>query len=140
MNGASNRFLLDSWAVLAMVRKEEPAASRVRELWDMAADGHVRLFISLINLGEVYYISGQLWGSDTAETILHYIKQSAIQLLPVDEDLVLAAARYKMNHRLSYADAFAVATAVPRHLTIVTGDPELFALEPEISIERLRRD
>ena len=30
------RFVLDAWAILALLQKEEPAASRVKELMDGA--------------------------------------------------------------------------------------------------------
>ncbi len=135
-----NNYLLDSWALLALMNEEHPAAKRVQQLLTEAIHGRSRLHLSIINLGEIYYSFGRRWGKRAADMAIERIKRMPIQLLPVDENLVLAAARYKMNYRLSYADAFAMAAAVPRHLTIVTGDPELFALEPEISIERLRRD
>ena len=48
----SNRFLLDSWAFLAYLNLEEPAASRVKELLEAAKNGKAQLSISLINLGE----------------------------------------------------------------------------------------
>ncbi len=135
-----NNYLLDSWALLALLYEEHPAAKRVQQLLVEAIHGRSRLHLSIINLGEIYYSFGQKRGERAADLALEHIRRMPVQLLPVDENLVLAAARYKMNYRLSYADAFAAATAAPRNLTIVTGDPELFALEPEIPIERLHRD
>ncbi len=37
----------------------------------------------------------------------------------------MQAASIKAGHRLSYADAFAVATALAHRRTLVTGDPEI---------------
>jgi predicted nucleic acid-binding protein len=42
--------------------------------------------------------------------------------------LIREAARMKAQHRLSYADAFAVATALRESATLVTGDPEVRAV------------
>jgi ribonuclease VapC len=37
----------------------------------------------------------------------------------------MRAARLKAHHAISYADAFAAATAIDRECPLVTGDPEL---------------
>lgn len=135
----NNRFLLDSWALLAFLNLEEPAASRVREVLKAATNGDVQLFMSLINLGEVYYGTGRRHGRRAAENALNYIEDLPIGFHPVSKRHVLAAAQYKMNHRIAYADAFAVAVAAELDAVLLTGDPELFALEGEIKIERLYR-
>ncbi len=95
--------------------------------------------MSLINLGEVYYATGRRHGRPAADTVLNYIKELPINLHPVDRRHVLAAARYKMNHAIAYADAFAAAAAAELDAVLLTGDPELFALEGKIQIERLHR-
>lgn len=60
------RFVLDAWAVLALLQKEEPAAARVRQLLEAAAQEQVLLLISIINLGEVYYRVGKVKGEAEA--------------------------------------------------------------------------
>lgn len=52
-------------------------------------------------------------------------------------DDVLEAARIKALHPLSYADAFAVATAARFGATVVTGDREFEAVEGIVPIEWL---
>ena len=44
---------------------------------------------------------------------------------------VRRAAELKANHAIAYADAFAVATALEFHATLLTGDPEIKPLEGE---------
>ncbi|WP_456370532.1 PIN domain-containing protein [Geoglobus sp.] len=46
--------------------------------------------------------------------------------------MALIAARVKAIHRLSYADAFVVATATDRKGVIVTGDREFDGVYPDI--------
>ena len=135
----SNHYLLDSWAILALLYEEEPAADRVEELLQQAADGQVSLFLSVINLGEVFYIFGRRRGVNAAENVVAKTKQLPIRILPVDEERVLAAAAYKMKYSISYADAFAAAAAVELKATLVTGDPELLALAGEVQLEPLHR-
>ena len=46
----------------ALLQKEEPAASRVRQLIQDAQEDGIELYISLVNLGEVYYRIGRVKG------------------------------------------------------------------------------
>lgn len=54
------------------------------------------------------------------------------------EARVLQAAALKAAHRMSYAEAFAVATATAHHAVLLTGDPEIIDGDPEWSVEDLR--
>ncbi len=136
----NSRYVLDSWALLAFIYKENPAASRIETLLAEAADGNAYLTLSLINLGEIFYIFGRRRGKAAADQLLAYVKDLPIHILQVDEVRVLAAARYKIAHSLAYADAFAAAAAVELAATLVTGDPELLALTSELEIEKLSRE
>ena len=133
------KFLLDSWAILAYLKKESPADLRVLELLEEAREGNVLLFLSVINLGEIYYIVGRARGEDTAQYILEEIKRLPIEILPVDETDVLAAARWKMRYPMAYADAFAASAAQDLQAILLTGDPELLALKGLLEIEILKR-
>lgn len=132
-------FVLDAWAVLAFLQGEEPAASRVREVIEGAQDGTARLFISIVNIGEVYYRVGKAHSPKEADSVLTDLYLLPMEILSADDDTVLAAARLKMAHVLSYADAFAAVTAQHKDATLLTGDPELFELKRVIHIEKLRR-
>jgi len=55
-----------------------------------------------------------------------------------DEQLVLAAARFKAGGGISYAEAFAAATAQRHRAPLLTGDPELLALRGQIEVVDLR--
>lgn len=111
--------VLDSWAILRYVEDADPAAQSVAEL----LDGE-RPIVSWINLGEVFSVIRRLHGDDAALTTTRDIRDVTNCVLP-DEDIVLTAARIKADHPLAYADAFAAATAIARHATLWTGDPEL---------------
>ncbi len=124
--------VLDAWAVLAFLRKEGSAAATVRRYLRRAESGNLRLLLTLINLGEVFYRSLQTAGPDKAETALQLLKGLPIDMLPVKEGLVLEAARLKGAHPLSYADAFAVAAARLHEAPVLTGDPEILSLPRSI--------
>ena len=134
------RFVLDAWAILALLQKEEPAASRVKELLEGAEEGKADLFISIINLGEVFYRIGKVKGEREAEDTLDEIRRLPMNIVPAAEEAVFAAARFKMRYAISYADAFAAATAEDLKAVLVSGDPKLKQLEDRIRIEKLRRE
>lgn len=133
------KFIVDAWAILALLQKEEPAASRVKQLLENAQQEKLQLFMSTINLGEVYYRVGKVKGEAEAQKTLEQISRLSLTVLPATDERVLAAARWKIHHAISYADAFAAAAAAELKATLVTGDPELESLEGEIQIEKLSR-
>jgi predicted nucleic acid-binding protein len=133
------RFVLDAWALLALLQKEEPAASRVKRLMEEARAGNTELFISVINLGEVYYRIGKAKGEREAQETLDDVRRLCLTVVPATEEALFAAARFKMHHAISYADAFAAATAEDLNAVLATGDPELGQLEHSIRIEKLER-
>ncbi len=132
-------YLLDSWAILAYFKREQPADQRILALLEEARQNRIQLSISVINLGEVFYNIGRVRGEQFAEYLLGEMRQLPLEIVPVDETLVLSAARWKMKHPVSYADAFAAATAEKLRAILVTGDPELAALKEVLPIEALER-
>lgn len=132
-------FILDAWAILAYLQAEEPAASRVKAVLREAEAGRATLRASLINIGEVCYIIGRRRGAETAEDTLAELRQLPLNMLVPDAETILQAARLKMRHTLSYADAFAAVTAHECGGTLLTGDPELLRLTDLIALEALSR-
>jgi predicted nucleic acid-binding protein len=133
------RFVLDAWAILALLQGEEPAASRVKELLEQASRGRIALSISIINLGEVIYRIGKEKGEKEADATLGQLRRLPMTVLPASEEAVFAAVRFKMHYTISYADAFAAAATEALDATLVSGDPELMQLERKLAIEKLSR-
>ncbi|CAN5451853.1 type II toxin-antitoxin system VapC family toxin [soil metagenome] len=135
-----SNIVLDSWALMALLNREEPAASRVRALLYEAKQQQINIFLSLVNLGEIYYIVGRRRGNSVAEETVAGIHTLPLTILPIDEATVIQAARYKMLYPISYADAFAVAAAFQQNAMLVTGDPEFDKLQGIVKIEMLQRN
>jgi PIN domain nuclease of toxin-antitoxin system len=123
--------VLDAWAVLALLN-DEPAAARVERV--IAADTAV---ISWINLGEVIYRAIPRRGESRTLEAVHAVRRG-VRVENVDGDLVTDAARLKAAHRLSYADAFCVATAQRHDAVLYTGDPEILVLDGLVQTVDLR--
>jgi ribonuclease VapC len=133
------QFVLDAWALLAFLQKEEPAAAEVKRLLAEAATRSARVHMSIVNVGEVYYRIGRAKGEVVADQTLADIRRLPLSIVPVTEVAVLAAARLKMRYAISYADAFALAAADALSGTLVTGDPELASLQRRVRLKWLSR-
>lgn len=133
----SSAYVLDSFALLAYLQ-DEPVASRVERLLENAGKEKCRLFLSIINLGELLYMTERRGGVAKAQDALALIRQLAIEIVSADEQTVFAAAHIKANHAISYADSFVVATALQKNATVITGDPEFQSVETIVKVEWLQ--
>lgn len=110
---------LDSWAVLAWLDGDEPAATTVQEAFSAG-----RPWMSWLNVGEVAYLIERRHGAGEAALVLGRLR-AAVALDDLTPERVLAAAHVKAAHPIAFADCFAAATATARDATLLTGDPEL---------------
>ncbi len=124
-------FALDAWAVLELLEGNEPAASRVSEVLDRQP------VVSWISFGEVFYVVKRDQGEEEALETLRDLRPKLDLDLP-SEERVLDAARIKADHPMSYADAFAAATAAAHRAVLLTGDPELLTDGATWQLEDLR--
>lgn len=130
--GAAPAVVADSWAALAWFRREEPASTVVRRYLTRAHAGHLVLKMNLINVGELSYRLIQLRGEEEAELKLSLFRKLPIEFVQAKESLILEAAKLKARFPLSYADAFAVATARQERASLLTGDPEIIRLPKNV--------
>jgi len=128
--------VLDSWALLAFF-KGEGAADDVEALIHKAAAEKVRLFLCVVNWGEIYYGMWRAGGKAAADEVATDLSRMPIELVAADLPMAKQAAIYKATNRLSYADAFAAALAKNKNAQLVTGDAEFKPLEKEIEISWL---
>jgi len=129
-------YVLDSYALLAYLGGET-GMRRVREILGDATQGRCQVLHSIINLGEVLYITERELGLVPAHAALAAVEQLPIEILPATKEVVLAAAHVKANYRIAYADAFAVVTAQDYTATLLTGDNEFEQVNELVIIEWL---
>jgi predicted nucleic acid-binding protein len=129
--------VLDTWALMAYF-KDEPAGPAVEELIDKARAEKIRLLLSVVNWGEVYYGMWRAGGQTAADDVATDLSQMPIELVDVDLHLAKQAATYKATNKMSYADGFAAALAKIKNVELVTGDHEFKPLEKEIKINWLK--
>lgn len=128
----STKFVLDSFAILALV-EDEPGAQAVA---DIVGDETAQLYMSVVNLGEVYYIISRKRGERAAEEVVRGVmEEESLTLAQVTWPRAKEAARIKAAGGLSYADAFALGLAREVGGPVVTGDPELRPVAAKLGVE-----
>jgi len=125
--------VLDSYSLLAYIEGEAGAETMI-DIFRVARDSGRSLFLSVVNWGEVYYITMREAGHERADEVAHLISTLPIQIVPADLDLTRQAAELKSKHRMSYADCFAAALARQRKAELVTGDRDFRQVEGEVKI------
>jgi predicted nucleic acid-binding protein len=116
--------IMDAWALIAWLLDQD-AASTVESLIQKADTGKLHLLMSWMNAGEVFYIISKRHGRERAADFLMRLPSLPIRLVLPDESGVLAAAKVKASHPVSYSDAFAIALAQAEKASVITGDDEI---------------
>lgn len=125
--------VLDSQPIIAFFEKDD-GWETVAGLLQEAADRRSELLLSVVNWGEVYYITLREYGEELADRVLHALKNMPIELVEVNKELTLQAARLKARGGLAYADCFAAALAKIEKAVLLTGDKDFKQVENEIEI------
>jgi predicted nucleic acid-binding protein len=125
--------VLDSHSLIAYLENED-GADKMIELFQVARDYGKTLFLSVVNWGEVYYITLREAGRERAEAVAHLISTLPVQIVPVDLELAKQAAEFKAFKRMSYGDCFAAALAKLRKAELVTGDSEFNQVKGDVKI------
>ena len=117
--------VLDSWAILEWISGRQPATAAVAELLADSETGKAQLFMSALNVGEVYYFLRKNNRESLAESWRESSRTLPVRIEVPTADEIWDAAVLKGRYPIAYADAFAVALAQKYRCPLVTGDPEL---------------
>ncbi len=125
--------VLDSYSLIAYLEKEN-GAEKMIEVFRVGRDSGKALLLSVVNWGEVYYITLREAGRERAEAVAQLISTLPIQIISADLELTKQAAEFKAIKKMSYGDCFAAALAKLRKAELVTGDEEFKQVEGEVKI------
>lgn len=126
-------YVLDSWAVIAYL-EDEPSGEQIEDLIATAHEEQIPIYMSVVNVGEVWYTMAREISEEEANTSVKLLRDLRIQFEDADWELTQEAARFKSQHKMSYADAFAAALTKTKKAELVTGDKEFKSLEGEVKI------
>jgi predicted nucleic acid-binding protein len=127
-------FLLDTSAILTLI-EDEPGADRVEALLREHGEDVLLPFVVLL---EATYITLREVGEAVAERRYALMRQlPCTEIWSVDEPTLLTAARFKVQGRISFADALIAAFAARKGAILVHKDPEYEALGDHVTLEAL---
>lgn len=129
-------IIVDSWAILAFLHKEK-GHKQIEKIFKSAARCKIKLFVSIINIGEVYYKLIRSVGRQEAIQTVQSLNKIPIQTISATDELVLKAAEIKAEHPIAFGDCFAVSIALEKKGAILTGDPEFKRVERIVKIKWL---
>ncbi len=120
------RYVLDSYALLALLQDEEGA----QEVEDLITGEDTQVTMSVLNLGEVFYIVARKGGEEAAREFERKVMETPkISVADASWERVRAAAALKAAGGLSFADCFGASLSLELNATLVTGDSEFARLE-----------
>lgn len=120
------RRCLDSWAVLAWLDGDEPAARTVERTIKRE-----RPAMSWMNLIEVHYRTIRDHGRQEADQVLAELRPLITEHLP-GIAAMRSVSSLKAEHPIALADCFAVALAAEEEAELLTGDPEIIDRESQL--------
>ena len=134
MTKSTKRILFDSHAILKWTQME-PGYQKVKSFIEDCRGKSLTGYMNQINLGEVYYKTIRAVGINKAKDFLENFSRLPIEIILPDGEMIWQASEIKANYSISYADCFAVATAMKYKSKIITGDPEFKKVEKLVPIE-----
>ena len=114
-------FVLDASAVVHYLQAGL-GAGKFEQLLADARRQQLLLCMSVLNLGEIYYLTWQRAGEEKARHAVASLSRLPIQIVPVDLLQSLKAGELKALHKIPYVDCIAAAVALQRQATLVTSD------------------
>ena len=126
-------FVFDSHALLKFFQKEKGYEKVLHLLEEMKKTGATK-YINAIHLGEIIYMTKREFGDQKKLEVLANIERLKFRVLPVPNQLIFQAAEYKAQFPISYADCFALASAMEHQAAIVTGDPDFKKVQHLVEI------
>jgi predicted nucleic acid-binding protein len=130
-------YVLDANAVIRYLESGKDW-EKVKALFARTADEDIKLFISVINWGEVLYTVAKKVGLSKAMATMKTLS-TVLETVPAGEAETEAAVTLKHNFKLGYADSFAAALAIHKNGTLVTADPDFSKLGKRLKVIALAR-
>lgn len=130
-------YILDSYALIAHF-EDESGGEKVRKILKAAQAGETKLYLSVINLGEIFYNTIKERGINKANETKFIIEQLPVSIVDADKATTIEAAKLKAKHSIAFADCFAAALGILKKAKVITGDLEFKKLEKDVGIEWLR--
>ncbi len=126
-------FVLDASALVTLLH-HAPGAAKVEEVIERSSRETPNVFVSAVNLGEVFHSVWRTQGREIADRSLARLAGLPVSVIDADQAQALLAAELKTIYRLPYADAFAAALAISLGAQLVTADADFQSVSRQVDI------
>jgi len=133
MSRKPKAYVLDTWTIIAYLQ-DELAAEKIVELIADAHEQEIPLYMSVVNVCEVWYILAREISEAEADSSVNDLQRLGIQFQETDWDTAKEAARFKAKGKMSLGDCFAAALAKELKADLMTGDNEFKPAESQIKV------
>ena len=130
-------FILDSYAMLCLFdKKRRSEKETVTKYLEDAENEKIKLYISKINEGEIFYKLYKYLGESIAFGFREDLKHGIvpISVVSINDKRAERASEIKAKYPVSYADAFCIDLAMEMNLPVITGDTEFKNVEKIVKI------
>ncbi len=134
----TENYVLDASAVIDFV-ESGPGVRKVDQILHAAALERADIFVSVMNLGEVFY---WLWikrSEERARQTVDAFSRLPLQIVPVDFPQAIKAGELNALHKIPYVDCIAAALTLQHRATLVTADRDFEKLGRRFSVAWLPR-
>lgn len=118
-----NRYVFDTSALVSFIENES-GVDQIAELLEQAIANKAEVYISVISLVEIYYISVRSQSKEIAESRQTLIEQWPIVIEGIDGTYIRSAGHIKALSPMSIADCLIASLAVLKNAVLVHKDPE----------------
>ncbi len=115
------RYVLDANAVIINFENRN-GSEKVQKLLETAGDGEIEIFMSVINLAEVFSSLWKRHGEPYARQAIQIIMASPIKIIEVNTASALEVAEIRATFHSGMGDCFAAWAAMAKRATLVTAD------------------
>lgn len=133
----TKEYVLDANAVMRYFQNQ-PGADAVEKLIQRELLNEIRLYMSVVNLGEVFYSLAKFIGEERTLQNIRELR-GAVEAVPLDEEFAIEAAALKYHYKMGYSDSIAAVLAMRRKATLVTADPDFEKLGKRLKVMALTR-
>jgi predicted nucleic acid-binding protein len=130
-------YVLDSSALIRYI-DDEAGADRVEGLLKACVAGKAKVWISAVQWGEVAGNLRSRFGASKEQSVLSAVLPSEAEIVPASGNRAVRAGEVRADHKIPYADAFALELAMDSaERVLVTADYDFKAVADLASIEFL---
>jgi predicted nucleic acid-binding protein len=116
------KYLIDACAFITFLDEDE-GADKVVEIIRKANSGEAEVYISCIQLLEIYYDRGRAKDWDYTESVFKSLTNSSVKIIYIfSPEELRYAGRLKVAYSISLADSIACAVAKELSATLITSD------------------